>query len=92
MFFILRYLDSRYILSRNSRYPLLSIEFVYFLGSDVNRQDEDGRTPLMLACASDLDGRSVEYLIKHKADTSLQDKKVYPKKPHGNFFYIKTPK
>ena len=45
-------------------------------GSDVNRQDEDGRTPLMLACASDLDGRSVEYLIKHKADTSVFDNKV----------------
>jgi hypothetical protein len=35
----------------------------------------------MLACASDLDGRSVEYLIKHKADTSLQDKKVNTIKP-----------
>ena len=64
-----------------SKYALHSIEFVYFLGSDVNRQDEDGRTPLMLACASDLDGRSVEYLIKHKADTSLQDKKVNTIKP-----------
>ena len=30
----------------------------------------------MLACASDLDGRSVEYLIKHKADTSVFDNKV----------------
>ena len=69
------YLDTSLYLSS---YLLHSIEFVVFLGSDVNRQDEDGRTPLMLACASDLDGRSVEYLIKHKADTSLQDKKVNP--------------
>ena len=48
-----------------------------FSGSDVNSQDEDGRTPLMLACASDTDGRSVEYLIKHKADTSVVDKKGF---------------
>lgn len=48
------------------------------LGSDVNRQDEDGRTPLMFACASDQDGRSVEYLIKHKADATVLDTKVSP--------------
>ena len=41
----------------------------------------------MLACASDMDGRSVEYLIKHKADTSLQDKKVNPI-VHWNKFYL----
>lgn len=48
----------------------------WIAGSDVNRQDEDGRTPLMLACASDQDGRTVEYLIKHKADASVVDTKV----------------
>ncbi len=30
----------------------------------------------MLACASDQDGRSVEYLINHKADATVVDNKV----------------
>ena len=39
----------------------------------------------MLACASDTDGRSVEYLIKHKADTSVVDKKVMNSKDVESF-------
>ena len=46
------------------------------LGCDVNRQDIDGRTPLMQACAHDDDGKCVEYLLTHKADPSIVDNKV----------------
>jgi ankyrin repeat protein len=55
-------------------------------GSDVNRQDVDGRTPLMLACAQDQDqdGKTVEYLIKHKADASIVDNKVLKKLAESN--------
>ena len=37
---------------------------ILFVGSDVNRQDVDGRTPLMLACAHDDGGKCVEYLLQ----------------------------
>ena len=49
---------------------------MFFAGSDVNRQDVDGRTPLMLACAHDDGGKCVEYLLSHKADPSIVDNKV----------------
>ena len=42
----------------------------------MNRQDVDGRTPLMLACAHDDGGKCVEYLLSHKADPSIVDNKV----------------
>ena len=50
--------------------------YIFFAGSDVNRQDVDGRTPLMLACAHDDGGKCVEYLLSHKADPSIVDNKV----------------
>lgn len=52
------------------------VYMILFVGSDVNRQDVDGRTPLMLACAHDDGGKCVEYLLSHKADPSIVDNKV----------------
>ena len=39
----------------------------------------DGKTPLMLACVHDDDGKSVEYLLNHKADPCIVDNKVSKK-------------
>ena len=43
---------------------------------DVNLQDIDGCTALHLASAEDLEGRCVEYLLTHKADSLIKDNKV----------------
>ena len=49
-------------------------------GSNVNAQDSQGLTPLMVCCAEDtdydLEARCVAYLLSHKADPDLADKNV----------------
>jgi len=42
-------------------------------GSDVNTQDEDGSTPLHIACASTHSIETVNFLIEHKANVNTQD-------------------
>ncbi len=41
----------------------------------MNWQDGDGCTALMLCCAEDTDARCVEYLLQHKADPVLRDRR-----------------
>ena len=55
-------------------------------GSNVNAQDSQGLTPLMVCCAEDtdydLEARCVAYLLSHKANPDLADKNV-----RLDFFY-----
>ena len=55
---------------------IIFIFWLFFTGSGVNLWDQDGRTPLMLTCASDQEGRSVEHLMQNGADASVQDNRV----------------
>lgn len=47
------------------------------IGSNVNLIDNDGCTALHLASGYDLEGRCIEYLLQHKANPVLKDKKGY---------------
>ena len=65
-----------YLVTKQPLLIKICLFYILFEGSDVNRQDMDGKTPLMLACVHDDDGKSVEYLLNHKADPCIVDNKV----------------
>jgi ankyrin repeat protein len=47
------------------------------IGSPTNSVDMEGCTPLHLACGYDTEGKCIEYLIQHKADPFVKDRRGF---------------
>lgn len=55
------------------------------IGSPVNSPDIEGCTPLHLAAAYDHEGKCIEYLLNHRADSKMRDRRGSVK---NTYFYL----